>query len=105
MFKMALIQVVEGSLFRHLETMNLILLLQVAIQHFTVDHGVLIASPNRVRLEPLIQAGGISVSTGNVGTFPSLRYPGHVVLAQKLAMHVHTGQVHLIALHWYHRQN
>lgn len=96
---MALINFVDGILLRHFETITLILLLQVAIQHGTVYGGVLIAAPHRVRLERLIQAG-ISIKTRNVGSFPSLRHPGHVVLAQKLAMHVHTWQVHLIALDW-----
>jgi hypothetical protein len=97
---MTLIQVAERSLFRNFEMIALILLLQVVIQHGTVDHEVLIAYTHRVRLEPLLQAGGISVHTRNVRTFPSLRYPWHVVLAQKLAMHVYTWQVHLIALDW-----
>jgi len=35
-----------------------------------------------------------------VRTFPSLRYTRHVVLAQKLAIHEHTWQVHLIAIDW-----
>ena len=33
-------------------------------------------------------------------TLPSLSCPSHVVLAQKLAIHVYTRQVHLIALDW-----
>ena len=80
----------------------MVLLLQVAIQHATVILSVLIPSlhlDHRVRLEPLIKAG-ISVHTRNVRTFPSLGYPRHVVLAQKLAIHEHTWQVHLIAIDW-----
>jgi len=43
---------------------------------------------------------GISVNTRNVGAFPNLRYPRYVELAQKLAMHLNTWQVHLIVLDW-----
>jgi hypothetical protein len=80
----------------------LVVLLQAAIQHTTIIDGVLIPSlhcEHLVRLEPLIQAG-ISVKTRNLRTFPSHRYLPHVVLAQKLAIHVHTWQVHLISVVW-----
>ena len=80
----------------------MVLLLQVAIQNTTVNLVVLIPShhrDHRVRSEPLIQTG-ITVKTRNVRNLPSLRYPRYVVLAQELAMHVHTWQVHMIALYW-----
>jgi len=77
-------------------------LVQVAIQHTTIIHGVMIPSlhrDHRVRLESLIQAG-ISVNTRIVRTFPSHSYLRHIVLAQKLAIHVYTWQVHLIPVVW-----
>ena len=82
--------------------MTLILLLQVAIQHTTVNLVVLIPSrhrDHRVRSEPLIQAC-ITVKTRNVRNFPSLRYPRYAVLAHELAINVHTWQVLLITLDW-----
>ena len=82
--------------------MTLILLLQVVIQHTTVNLVVLIPSSHRyhrVWSEPLLQAG-ITFKTRNVRNLPSLRYPRYAVLAHELAIHVETWQVHLIALDW-----
>lgn len=87
------------------EPISLKLVLQVAIDIRAIDHGVLVPSlcrDRRIRLEPLIQAG-ISVNTWQVRIFSPLRYIRDVVLAHYLPMHIHTWQVHLIALDWDHK--